>query len=599
MGYLIKGFDKIATIEEPAQVSLSDNPNFITFSSKSGSGSQAVDNYIFTIHKNLAGNPNPKITFIEGTNASTGAIHEFEGTNSISDTSDTKFYVDTTSRGRTANNLRECLMKNSFFGRNFHISPPFEVNELAGGKSEIVLNENITLTPKGRGDLYKFLFTQKGDTNNILQLLHEPASGSTNADSISGGAKDCEIHLDIYTDNGVLLGEEDNPLPAFSDGEKPSYDAKKSKFGTYVTSMSKAYVGQPLWFNLNAVSSPSFSMPPTKVKEWANPHTIKDYRVIAKRIIGAADKKSNQDPFFLSNVYYQLTGYGRTLEKNDLTPYVFDTSKSKILETDKEDKRNEKKIKLLTTQPELTHTAGQLQYLNFILSDPNRNTEESWKLGLLYKFYASHGRPIDEVTENLILPQKLNMVNTIRLNLDTLLAARPAAARVEVCLCQYEEGERYMEEPTIYEVSHPLSFRVMPECLYKVHDFIFLNRLGGWSSVNFSGTEKTDFKTKATTFYQTHTPDKATSSRIENVFSKEVTESFTVETMPITREVCDWLKELSTSKAVYEVTDNEQLGKEFRYIIVDDMNIRHDTKDELFKMEMKYHYTDSYNARIE
>lgn len=596
MGYFIKGFENIADIEEPAQVSLSDNPNFITFSSKpiEDSNKNEEDKHIratFSIKKDLSEDLDFNITFKEGKYDRAGTSHKFEGTRDVSKVSDTVFFVDLNDRVRTVNNFRECLMKNSFFGRNFHISPPFEVKELENGKSEIVMNENISLIAKGEGSFYSFTFMEgyiaQTRWKNILEQIDGDTIGkNSNTDTIFGDSKQCQIYLDVYSDNDIFLGVDDKPLKAYISSENESYNKKNTKYGTYITSLSKSYVGQPLWFNLNAISSPAFVLPPTKTNKWENSGTIKDYRIIAQIEREKEDRTGSniktgkvKEPFFLSHIFYQLTGYDRTLEKNDLTAYVYNLQKNN-------------QIKLLTTQPELTHTTGQHQYLNFILSDSERGSDKPFKLGLLYKFYASHGGLIGETTDSLIDKNELNMVNTIRLNIDPHLATRPAAARVEVCLCRYEEGKEYMEEPKIQAVSNPLSFRVMPDCLYKVHDFAFLNRLGGWSSFNFSGTEKTDFKTKATTIYQTHTPDKTISSEIESVYGKEVSESFTVETMPIAREVCDWLRELSTSKAVYELSTG-------RYIIVDDLNIKHDTKDELFRMEMKYHYSDSYNARIE
>ncbi|SBW07338.1 hypothetical protein KL86DYS2_13146 [uncultured Dysgonomonas sp.] len=58
--------------------------------------------------------------------------------------------------------------------------------------------------------------------------------------------------------------------------------------------------------------------------------------------------------------------------------------------------------------------------------------------------------------------------------------------------------------------------------------------------------------------------------------------------MPVRREVCNWFKEMSASRMVYELATQ-------RYIIVDEMNIKPNSKDELYRVEMKYHYSDSYN----
>lgn len=595
MGYFIKGMEEIADIKEPAQVSLSDNPNFIIFSKKPIPKKEELDMdktvwVTYSIKKDLSEDLDFNITFKEGKFDRPNASHRFEGTTDTSKVSDTVFFVDVNDRARTANNLRECLMKNSFFGKNFNISPPFEVVELENGDSEFVMSDRISLVAKAEGAQYSFTFMEgnvhETRKKNILEQIDGNTIGYYNADSIFGDSKQCQILLDVYSDNGVFLGDGDDPIDAYIDVENEiPFKRKNTKYGTFITSLSKTYTGQPLWFNMNTISSPTHALPPLDFNTWTDAGTIKDYRVIAKIEKELEDTetypvsiKKIREPFFLSHVFYQLTGYDRTLTENDLKGYVYNTQENN-------------QIKLLTTQPELTHTTGQHQYLNFILSDPQHDADRPWELGVLYKFYTSHGKLIDEATDSLVAAKSLKMVNTIRLRLDHFLTTRPAAVRVEACLCRYEKTAD-QEKPVIQTISDPLSFRILPACLYNVRDFAFLNRLGGWSSFNFAGTEKTDFKTKATTIYQTHTPDKTLSSEIESVFSKEVTESFSAETMPITREVCDWLKELSTSKAVYELSTG-------RYVIVDDMNIKHDTKDELFRMEMKFHYSDSYNARIE
>lgn len=605
MGYFINKITKDPD-EQTAKVSLSDNPNFVTFSSINESSEEEVVNTpVFSIkitgcgYKYISSQPHgikeyENIADFTIKETATGIEHRFIGTSDISKLNSNSFYLGyfdkygpawLHTRNKTAESLFNCLSENDFLKSKFELSLPpivYSNENISGG-------DTIYLRPKRNSKYYAFdvivsatlgLNNQEeinDKTNsfniNLFNTFTITEGQVTDNDTISEGHDSCEIRLDIYKDCKVFLGMDD----------KPNTD----NLGTYVSTLSKAYIGKPLWFNLNILggSRPATDFSPKeKNVEWFDSGTMSNFRFVAKRFISDSTKHENQT-FFYSDVFYQLTGYSRTLEKNDLSAYIFDTQNNKVLETDSDEKKEEKKIKLLTTQPELTHTTGQHQYLNFVLSDPNRNAEQSFELGILYRFYTSHRKLIDEVVTHQIAPKNLNMVNSVRLNLDQYLATRSAAAGVEVCLCQCEED-------SIHAVSHPLSFRVMPECLYKVHDFAFLNRLGGWSSFNFSGTEKTDFKTKATTIYQTHTPYKTIGSEIESVYSKEVTESFSVETMPITREVCDWLRELSTSKAVYELSTG-------RYVIVDDMNIKHDTKDELFRVEMKYHYTDSYNARIE
>lgn len=529
----------IARVSEPEKISLTSNPNFINITSLTNESkpSEFKLEIIGTSDKEV------KTTFSIKETLS-GIIHTFGGTTDSHLVNNETFLLSEDAF-ISAENVRKVLRNNTFLSSNFTMEIPFNTSV-------------IEFKSLGAGDRFKFTFNDLDDSYFILSGNPEVTESQ---DSISDGKDSVNIEIDLYKNTGVFPGKEHT----LEDGQV---------YGNYITSLSKAYKDESLWFDINSVprmmedlehlSIPSF--------DWKGLETINDFRFTVKRNDGA-----NLELFHISDVFYTLFGYDRTLAKNDLSEYVYDTE-------------GNEPIKLLTTQPELTHTKGQHQYLNFILSDLGRGSAQSFRLGLLYRFYTSHGKLIDEVTRSMTDKDQLSMVNTIRLDLDSLLDTRNYAARVEVCLCRSEREDNEVE-PVVQAISNPISFRIMPECLYKVHDFVFLNRLGGWSSFNFPGTEKTDFKTKATTIYQTHTPDKSVSSKIECVHNREVTESFAVETMPITRQVCDWLKELSTSKVVYEMSTG-------RYIIVDELNIKHDTKEDLFRMEMKYHYSDSYNARI-
>lgn len=564
MGYFINGFENIANISEPVQVTLSGNSNFIKFSSTKPEG-KGIVTVTYKIKEDITDADNLSVTFEE---TATGIMHQFRGTRDKSEAGDSIFYVDPADNKATANNFRKCLMRNQFFGSKFNISPPFRaITNYNNSTVDITENEYITLESKGTGEQFAFKYLEFGKPDYIVRHLIGLSEFTYNYDSISGGSSNCEIRLDLYKDNGICLGMDDTPEQAYYSGGA-EYLGNRNKYGRYITSLTKAYSGQPLWFNLNSVSGNSYSKEFLTAHTWCNTGTMSDVRIIVSRYLNGVNKV-----FYLSNVLYQLHGYDRTLAENDLSEYIYNTAKENV-------------IKPLTSQPELTHIKGQAQYFNFIFADPNRKNglgEKEYKIGLKYKLYSSSNRVITEVDLQKQERTKFEMVNTIKLDIDQAIGERKNIAFVEVALYRSDK-----EEP----ISKPLRFRILPDCLYKVNDFAFLNRLGGWSSFNFSGNEQTNFQTKTSTYYQTHTPDKNTNSEIESVYGKNVTEHFTVQTMPVTKEVCEWLKELSTSKAAYELRTG-------RYIIVDDLSIKSNTKDELFRLDMKYHYSDSYNAVIE
>lgn len=505
------------------------------------------------------------ITKFTITEERTKTPHVFEGTTDIADIGGGKFYLGpraltplpTWDLSQIAESLKNCLQENDFMGTNFDITiPPVRNSNGTFGKGT-----KIKIRAKGSGGDYAFKLEPEDVANfskDFINVTGNPEEIVSN-DSISEGYSPVEIHLDIHKNTGVFLGMDDTP--------------NEGNMGTYVMTLTKAYSYTPLWFNTNILKSDKLFLDFSKTSRWFDPGTVQDYRFTAKRFI-ASDKHYENSLFLYSNVHYAITGYQRTLEKNDLSEYVYDFPD------------NEGNVKPLTTQPQLTHIKGQTQYFNFIASDSNRDIdlgEIEYTIGLGYKLYSQSGRYLMAQVSDFQDRKLFSVVNSIKINIDDIIKDRDDVGIVEVFLTT--SSTQY----TI--ISQPISFRILPECMYPVNDFAFLNSLGGWSSFNFPGTAQTDFKATTNTIYRTHTPDKNIHDTIESVYNKEVEEKFTVQTMPITREVCDWLKELSTSKAVYELATE-------RYVVVDELNIKQNSKDDLFRLEMKYHYSDSYNGAV-
>lgn len=453
------------------------------------------------------------------------------------------FYYDNDNLSVSAENLRRCLNSNSILQSNFdiYIAPVSTENGIMTG-------DEVRFKSKTDKNLYTFELysTDFLEVTNHMNKLQEH-------DTFLSGAVNSEIQVEFYTNTGVFLGE--HHLPQHID-----------KTGTYITTQSKAYMGNPVWFDLNSVvrNMKSFSSDIITRQGWVDTGTVSDYRIVGKRYDGV-----NTETFYLSDVMYAVNGYTRNLEENNLADYVFsmdDTSR---------------KVKPLTNQPQLMHVKGQKQYFNFLLSD-SQHSDEGDKfgkmLGILYCIYSQSGSFMHKVIRHTSSSKSMNIGNSIRLDFDDLLTEK--VGRVEVYLCCNEEI-----------VSQPLVFGILPDYLYRVNDFAFLNSLGGWSSFNFAATDQTEFKTKASTFYKTQTPGYAIHSEIESVFGRNVEEQFIVQTMPVDRATADWLRELSASPVVYHVKEDVN-----RYVVVDDLTVKHNSKDDLFVLQMKYHYSDLYNA---
>lgn len=574
MGYFINGSDIAKATIKPAKVSLVGNPNYIQFEANVAAKGKPVEiqlkltgcGYVFIrpdvqgikIYENIS-----SFSIIE---AESGIEHKFEGTSDPDKLNEPgAFYLGKYNEysgpawqyeyHNTALALKEGLEKNEFF-KNFKISiSPDD-------------NKTINIVSNGSGKEYVFSFVFRKNSNGrdrtFFGVAGNPAETyPAGTDTIAIGYDNVGIHLDMYKDTGIFLGEDDTP--------------SDSNMGTKAITLTKAYSYTPLWFNTNILENNTIPTTFLKAEDWVDTGTIKDFRFTAKRVI--TDKTvSHTTPFYHSSVLYSIAGYNRTLEKNDLSDYVFDTKERfKNVEAIK-------RVKPLTNQPQLFHIKGQTQYFNFILSDAehSKSIGDEYRFGICYELLSQSGQMIAKETKHLKARKDFFMVNTIKLDIDSLLHQYPNTGLVRAYLIYS------VYESQAVQISHELTFGILPECLYKIKDFAFLNRLGGWSSFNFSETEHTDFKAEANTIFKTQTPHFTTSSDIESVYSKTVTEQFTVQTMPVRRDVCNWLKEMSASRMVYELATQ-------RYIIVDEMNIKPNSKDELYRVEMKYHYSDSYN----
>ena len=478
------------------------------------------------------------ITFTD----SSAKEYRLSGTKDKTKVNGSTYFIDDEDASITVENIKSCLMREPHFRNNYHISIPLMMDGY-----DIVNGETIHIQAKSLGEAYIF---QKITFDEDVFKLEGNYRYSRSNDSILRDSESCEIQLDVYKDNGLFPGE----------GE---YD----KWGTYITTLSKSYFGKPLWFDLNTLYSNQnkYSTDCLIKNGWCNAGTVSDFRFAAKRFDGVSN-----ETFFLSNPLYVITGNIRALEPNDLSPYILDGSMIPYVN----------KIRPFTNQPVLTHIKGQKQFFNFILSDKDKQKESEIELGIMYKLYTQSGSFIGKVIDPTSLKniKTFDVVNTIGLQLDEMIDMYPKTGRIDVYLCS--DGNIFSE---------PQTYMILPSHLYKLNDFAFLNSLGGWSSFNFGGQQQTDFKTNATTIYKTHTPELKISDSIETVFGKNPTEHFIVQTMPIKANVADWLKELSSSVAVYELATQ-------RYIIVDELNIKHNDKDDLFTLQMKYHYSDSHNA---
>jgi hypothetical protein len=357
--------------------------------------------------------------------------------------------------------------------------------------------------------------------------------------------------LDIYTDTGIFLGENDLP----SDIHR----------GHYLTSLSKNYYEHALWFDLNILMQRrmSYSTDFLDTTNWCNTGTVNDYRFVAKRNDGA-----NSERFYCSGVLYAVNGGDKFLNTAPMDDYIFDVMNPFI-------------IKPLSNRLTATHIIGQKQYFNFILKDELHTsdipmTESS--IGLLYRFYSLSGEFMGEAIMHEQNQRRFHIANTIEMSLDQQIERQEKAfgkkvGKVEVLLCCSE-----------IEVSEAITFDIETGYSQQLNDFAFLNRLGGWESFNFGGTNTVESKTKHNTVYTTLVPHIGISGQWEKMQNLSNNEQLSVKTSPLNHYAMKWLRELGASPVVYEL-------KTKRAIIIDELSLKCNSRDDLFQAEMKYHYS--------
>lgn len=567
MGYFIN--EKIAKVNTLNKVTLAHNPQFLQFTSANES-SGTKQSLILQIDTSevpvIDANTDLNLVFTEN-----GNKHTFKASTDKKEVSNQSFVLvkagDTinesgekasvnSANAITAQNLYNCLMQNTYFKSNFEITTSINFTQLDENEDDTYY---ISLTAKGFGKNYNFSYILPD--SGFIKIRSASANSVQQYDTIDYNTGNYKIELDIYTHTGVFLGEND--------------DFHESRQGKYLTTLSKAYHKDNIWFDINTLFSrkTSYSDAFIKTDQWCDTGTVDDFRIIGRRSDGIM-----HDLFYSSEVLYVVNGYDYTLHTNDLNTYILDVSNFAG-----------EYVKPLSNSPPVRHVKGQKHYFNFILQNSLHNyltIKQELKIGLLYRFYTQSHEYISEVVSKEQNVRNFNIVNTIETGIDNLIEkaeqeSGKKVGRVEVMLALDKT-----------QVSHPLTYLVDYQESIAAYDFAFLNRLGGWDSFNFGNDKSVEFKSTSETYYRTLLPGYKIYDKIESVNKKNINEKFSIKSLPIKKETADWLRELSSSTAVYELATK-------RYIVVDEMTLKYNPVDDLFIVEMKYHYTDSLNGSLQ
>lgn len=540
MGTFFKNMN-IANVVEPNKVSLSQNSNYTIFSRNDNNLDIITE---LNISINDLQNPGEISYYFSIIESLSGTINRFECKDSVGNTEDSitdnqfiRYYGDNPS---TLKSLHNCLLRNTYLTTYFNITIP----PIIDPDGYLVQGTSISIKSKGTNKNYNFTIDKNGGLVLPVILFFDEISQASTSDSISEGYPLTEIHLNIFTGKTSRIGQSSD----FSLlDESPN------------TTLTKSYFGEDVWFDINIIkdmiSNPFQS-------GWFDTGTAKSIQFKATRVRQKENELIVREPFFFSDPVFILNGYRRTLEGGDMESYIYDTGNIATP---------------LTKYPLRTHIKGQKQYFNFILAGSNLT---DIIIGIKYRLETSDGIFISEVDG---LSQDIGLfhpVNSIELDIDSLLDDYSNAGKVLVYLTK--DGNT---------ASYPLEFSILPECINPVNDFIYLNSFGGWDSFNFQQYKDQSFKTESNYHYNTKTPQTGISGEYRSVQFIDIEEEFTLITMPLDKQEYERLQEFVSSKAIYEVSTK-------RYIIIDGVALTHTYADNVSVYEVKFKYSDNYNAEL-
>lgn len=505
MGYILKD---IAIIQEPARVSLSGLPNFIRISSKTSGGTLFQSRIV----------PTSSAAILVTVQDSEGGIRVLLGTTDVEAVGGSVFFISTDAM-ETAENLKAALLNDSYMAANFDIFSDITWPAAVNG---------VIIKAKDMGAEFNLIITAAGATVTAI------ASGTVN-DTIRGNAPIVDVSADIYEESTAQYVHTGPPA---------------GSLGKPLITLSKSYNGTPLWFDLNGIAAQNLAFAPPLVGNgiWFNTGTIKAFRALLRK------GGYSQTPFFISEILYALTGFGKLDENVDLIPYVFTAAS----------------VKTLTDKPKTPYMVGQREFITFLLGAPLAGKQ----IGLLLRAFDGMGAYLGGITAAPSSTSVLHAVNSCAFSFNTILSQHPKAVTVSAAVTM---GGALITEPQEYEVR--------PECLHVQNEFYFLNRLGGWDTFNFDGETVEDVKPVGETFTRTVTPTYNKAQGVEGVYLADLESVKTVQGTPVKKDVAEWLKQLVASKVI--------LDKDGRRIIIEDFTLQV-SSGELSTPIIKYRQSETF-----
>ena len=139
--------------------------------------------------------------------------------------------------------------------------------------------------------------------------------------------------------------------------------------------------------------------------------------------------------------------------------------------------------------------------------------------------------------------------------------------------------------------SYPVRYNILPKCKGN-NEVFFINEIGGVDSFNFTNTKTVERKIDDQSTYFVN-PIKDWEDKYELQYTKQKRNEigYSLTTNQIDLSTARWLNELNKSKYVYQYlgTDNPK----YKIIVVDKFDIKTNTSDDEFELELEYHDADN------
>lgn len=490
---------------EPSMMSLSEDPNYIVLNPTSKPDkTKMMDVRIELVSQETLPD---EVSFLM--QSASGSTYLIKGVRDKSKLTIDTFFINDDINISTAN-FAMCLSQNLFLAANYNVELVYKVDY-----SGTYPTNYVSIVNKPNFELFKMV---SYDTDFFHFSSDIPQE--IEYDSLLGSDSSCEILVNYYKNRSVEIDNAPTETNRWNE----------AVIGDLITQTSKEYAGENVWFNVNAIPSfmVKYNLLDLTNKDWFDCGTSFDFSFSILKTNGI-----DTMPLYISDNITVVQGYTKNAQPTDLSPYLFSKSATR-------------KINPLTRFDTVTHIRGMIHYFNFLANTKDISAES--EVSLSYTLYTNSGKKMASVEANNQSKYEVSVVNSVQFDLDSIIEDYPICAIVEVVL---------MIDGVVR--STPLTFNILPGCYYNSTDFVYLNSMGGWSSICLASSLNSETKITTTTINTNRTPYTSSKEGVVRTFKTENETTYTLSSLPLSEEEKDQFLEFYSSKAIYDTKSQRRI----------------------------------------